>query len=32
MQVGLLFIITVHMWPTEKPTITAVAHHQKKVG
>jgi len=32
MQLGLLLIITVHMWPTNKPTITALAHHQKKVG
>jgi len=30
MQLGLLVIITVHMWPMNKPTITAVAHHKKK--
>jgi hypothetical protein len=30
MQLGLLLIITVHMWPMIKPTITGVACHQKK--
>jgi len=32
MQLGLLLIITVHMWPMNKPTITAVVHHQKKLA
>jgi len=31
MQLGLLLIITIHMWPMNKPTITAVACHKKKV-
>jgi hypothetical protein len=30
MHLGLLLIITVHMRPMNKPTITAAARHQKK--